>query len=163
MRPYTACYPQMHQIRRKEAREKRTIIGLFLTAGIYLLGLFISVYQVSLTRRSISDAETNSTQQAINTQTALSLTKQAADAVTQQAVLLKESNTTAANTLVANARAWVGPVHAFSPQPIINTDLETTIQYVNMGREPNTRPSKSSASSCSNVPGHLMSNLPPLE
>jgi hypothetical protein len=84
-------------------------------------------------------------------------------AVTQQAVLLKESNTTAANTLVANARAWVGPVHAFSPQPIINTDLETTIQYVNTGREPNTRPSKSSASSCSNVPGHLMSNLPPLE
>jgi hypothetical protein len=121
---------------KRERREWWTVAGLFLTAVIALGGLAASIYQVHLTRTALDDARANFTRQTSNTQESLALTKQAADAVTKQADLLRESNDTAKETLLAGSRAWIGIQSASSAAPKAGSDLDVDVAYNNPGRQP---------------------------
>jgi hypothetical protein len=79
-----------------------------------------------LTQMAITNADTESKRQATDTQAALNLTKQAADAATRSADVAE-----------TGVRAWVAPV-TFTLANIADTKepLNTRISYQNLGRQP---------------------------
>ncbi len=120
----------------KERRETLTARGFVVTALVSVLGLLVTAEQVRLTRQSLNNSEKGAAAQALNTEKSLGIAKQAADAVTLQAGMLRDSNDTARQTLVEGSRAWIGPDGGSSPEPSLGSDLTMSVSFRNTGKTP---------------------------